>query len=160
MAKRRKRPSVAQQTLAKLYYTFERAGSLGGVSTLWRAVKNANLQGQISYKDVQDFLSGQEVHYLYRQSKYKYPRNKTKIPGPEFQVSADVWQLERWREYNDGFIYVLLAVDCFSRKVAAVPMRNKFQQNIIDALKVMLAGGLKFKLLFTDRVSACHCTIS
>ena len=54
------------------------------------------------------------------------------------RLAIDLISVENLSEYNKGYNYILTAIDYFSRKVWARPLKNKEASTVLTALKVYL----------------------
>ncbi len=132
--------------------------------------------GRIRFKDVQNFLAKQRTYVLYKQRRTKFPHNKSlPIPGPGYLFSIDIWDLRKFSkkkrlaqtQQKAGRSrrrkaatsvgssptppnYVLVGIDNFSKRIAAVPMPDKTQESVVEALNSILNAGFRFRILRSD----------
>ena len=101
------------------------------VKSLYDAVKNKG----IKQSEVREFVQKQEVNQLFKtQTKIKhyYPI----VAKYKFDIlQIDLVDMSDISSSNNGFKYLLVAVDVFSRLAFVVPMKNKEQKTIIDAMQ-------------------------
>jgi hypothetical protein len=119
-------------------------GSLGGVANLARALRDK------SKKKTGEWLSGQDAYTLHRQARINFPRRPTIVRGPGVQLQADLMDVSSHAERNDGIKFLLTAVDAFSRRGWAVPLRDKSGREVSEALRQTFAGS-GYKKLQTDK---------
>ncbi len=178
IAAKRQAPESKNQTLGRLYYSPESPGSFGGAQALWRTVKAQNLHDKdlprpITYTDIQKFLSTQRTYSLFKPTRRRFPKNRSlPIPGPNYLLAADIWQLSRFTELEKRksekakatrkgkpetqppqFYYVLVAIDGFSKRICCVPMVDKTQESVASALEQLVnaPANFRFKVFFTDQ---------
>jgi transposase InsO family protein len=98
---------------------------------LWKLVKKENLS--FTKKQVQEFVSEQISAQLHRRA----PKVR-QVPITASDVNLD-WQMDlldmnKYHKSNEGYRWILIAVDVFSRKAAAVAMKKKTADEAADAL--------------------------
>jgi hypothetical protein len=62
---------------------------------------------------------------LHRPVRKKYTMKKVIVGGVNIQIQMDLIDMQEWSKENDGYRYILLAVDCFSRFAYAKGLKNK-----------------------------------
>ncbi len=161
---KQRKPETVEQTLARLYFTPNAPGAFGGVKALWRSVKaTGDHQRRIKYKDVQNFLQKQRTYVLFKPRLMRFQKNRSlPIPGPNHLFAIDIWDLRRFSDkikpakgrkkstLKKIEIYVLVGIDGFSKRIAAVPMFDKSQESVVSALKAVLKAGFRFRVLYSD----------
>ncbi len=117
---------------------------------------------QIEFKDVQEFLRKQRTYSLFRPRLTKFPKNRSlAIPGPNYLLAIDIWELRRFSDKikpprgrkvtsKNPPNYALVAIDGFSKRIVAVPMVDKSQESVIQALSAILQAGFRFRVLYSD----------
>ena len=136
------------EVLKRIYYDERNPASFGGVEKLWRSAKKQS--PGISRKTVEQWLSGQDAYTLHRGINEKFKRRRTVVGGPEQQLQADLVDIRNHSSHNDGHTFILTAVDVFSRKAWAIPLKNKTGERVAEALERILDAG-KFFSLQTDK---------
>ena len=132
------------ETLKRIYYDEENPGSFGGVEKLWRAAKKIN-KG-VKRSEVAEWLSGQDAYTLHRETQQKFVRRKTIVGGSGQQLQADLVDIRQHSKDNEGYTFLLTAVDCFSRKAFVEPIKNKTGERVAAALQRILLNTSYFAL--------------
>lgn len=65
----------------------------------------------------------------------KFQRRKVYSPIPNYIWSCDLADFSKIKTFNDGYAYVLICVDVFSKFVRAIALRNKTAKSIIEAFQ-------------------------
>ena len=80
--------------------------------------------------------------------KGKYPCRKTIVGDVDYQWQADLTDMSAYREYNEGYRYILMVIDIFSWYGFAEPLRTKEGKEVSEAFSsIMKRSGRKpFKL--------------
>ena len=74
---------------------------------------------------VESFSQSQNSHTKYRQYRRRFPRLKVIAYDINEIWSIDLAYVDKLAKYNNGFKYLLVAVDVLSRKLIVQPMRTK-----------------------------------
>jgi len=122
--------------LEKIYYG-KSTGALRGPAALYaRAQKEGHLN--ITLKDVKAFLKSQPTYSRFRPARRKYPRNKViaHYCGEVFQI--DIMDMQNVVVENDGYKYVLLGYDTFSKYLIGFPLKDRKPYSVILGLKHFL----------------------
>ena len=129
-----------------VYYDPSKVGSLGGASALGRALEDKSRD----LRSTRDWLSGQDAYTLHRPALKKFKHRPTIVRGPGVQLQADLMDVRSHSRHNDEVKFLLTAVDVFSRRGWAVPMRSKSAAETERALRDTFAGG-GYEKLQTDK---------
>lgn len=148
------RPKTKDEILRNLYYSPGKPGSYSGVESFWRAVNSSPYAHRFNKKDVTDFLLRNPAYFLWKPRRKNFPRNKTVAAvTPNHYLAADIWILKKWEDFNDGYAYVLVTCDMFSRLATCTPMKSKDTDAVLEALK-NVTDRFEFRVLFTDQEPA------
>ena len=55
------------------------------------------------------------------------------------------------QKFNDGYRYLLVCIDVFSKYAWVVPLKNKKGPSLVEAFKIILASGRKPEKIITDQ---------
>jgi len=114
-------------SLSKLYYTYTDPVSLGSISKLRKKSK-------LSPKTVHKWLASQDTYTLHAPVRKNFPRKQYYVSGPNELVQMDLADMQNVAKYNDGYRYILCAVDAFSRYATCIPVKNKTGPIIAEAI--------------------------
>ena len=128
------KPKQLTSLLKKIYFDISQPGSFGGIQRLLKQVRSQTTKS-VSEEDVRKFLEAQPAYTLHKPLRKKYPRLRFDVDGPEVQLQADLIDYHSIQDANDGFRYLLVIVDCFSRKAWVEPLRTKSALDVLAALK-------------------------
>lgn len=87
--------------------------------------KRGNIVKTPSLKQIQAWLLEKRAFTLHRPARKKYPMKQVIVGGVNIQLQMDLVDMQPWATQNDGFRYILLAVDCFSRYAYSEPLKTK-----------------------------------
>ena len=136
-----------EELLTSVYYDASHPASFSGSQKLYVAVKSKG----ITLRQVKEFLKKQETYTLHFPVKRKFQRNKVFSPRIDHQWDADLMDMQQISTYNEGYNYVLLSIDIFSRFVWTVPLKSKKGNEVIRAFETIFSQGRKPKYLRTDK---------
>lgn len=71
------------------------------------------------------WLQGKRAYTVHRPARKKYPMKQVIVSGVNTQVQADLIDMQQWASENDGFRYILIAIDCFSRFAYSRKLKKK-----------------------------------
>ena len=104
----------------------------------------------VSMDEVKSFLASQPSYSLYRYARRRYPRNSiiARFPGQVLQI--DIMDMQR--DAEDGFKYVLVSYDSYSKYLSTFPMKDRKPSSVIAGLEYLVSS-LPFKIsnIFWDR---------
>ncbi len=94
----------------------------------------------------------QAANELHRPVRLNFPRRKIIVTSLDQEWSSDLLDMSSFSKKNDGFKWVCLIIDVFSRFLWLRPMKNKKQKSVIEAFKqVFKESGVQPKrYLWTD----------
>ena len=95
----------------------------------------------------------QNAFTLHKPVKKTYPRRKTIVSGLGLQMQAGLIDFSALKKFNDGFRYVVVLIDVFSKCVYVECVKNKTAQSMICAFSKLLKRSKHFRSLQTDRGS-------
>ncbi|DAC81777.1 TPA_asm: integrase [Monosiga MELD virus 2] len=90
----------------------------------------------ISRRQVMDWLKQQEVHQLYQETKTTKNIKPTVLKKPYAQIAIDLIDYQT-HAYN-GYKYILVAYDLFSKKVWAEPLKDKEGETVSIGMSKIL----------------------
>lgn len=117
--------------LKRIYYDESNPASYGGIKKLASATN-------LHPKNVSDWLNQQWTYTLHKPARKTFPRRKYVSRGINYQWQADLMDMQKYSRENDGFRYVLIAIDIFSRKAYAMPVKSKKGEEIARSMDILL----------------------
>ena len=122
------------QTLRQIYYNPSHPASFSSPRRLFRASRIVNRR--IKLKDVLDWLSSQKTYVLHKYTRTEFDRRKVLVRKHQHQYQADLMYVNVLEKDNDGVKYLMIIIDCFSRFLAIVPMKERTANASLKALKI------------------------
>ena len=85
---------------------------------------------------IADFLRENELHSKNRRiTKKKFPRRRIIARFPFDVWMADTINYEKFKYQNDRYAYIVVMIDCFTRKLWTVPMKRIDAEHAADAFE-------------------------
>ena len=97
--------------------------SFGGLDAVYRVVKEKG-KSKISRKQVQDWLSQQDIYTQHKPARRHYKRNRVIVPGIDAQFQADLVNVQNLSQFNKGYKYLLTCIDIVSKYAWVVPLKT------------------------------------
>ena len=101
---------------------------------------------------IAEFLRKHELHSKHRRIiKRKFPRRRVIARFPFEIFMADLIEYPKYKFQNKGFVYILLLIDCFTRKIYLAPMKKKDMEHSAAAFEKIFKSFDQFPVnLVTD----------
>jgi hypothetical protein len=126
-----------------IYYDVEHPGGFGGIQRLKDATKS-------SRKETLDFMRRSDVYTQYKPIRHRFTRRKT-VAHHKFELmQADLADFQKLSRFNNGFRFVLVAIDVLSKHVFYVAVKNKKSEEMQRAFNKIFKTATP-KLLQSDR---------
>ena len=117
-----------------------------------------NVQSVPSFSaKINDFLRKHKLHSVHRRiTKKKFPRRRVIARFPFELFMADLIEYPRDRYNNNGYCFILVLIDCFTKMLYVAPMKRKNKEWCADAfqsifnhmdsfpINLVTDGGLEF----------------
>lgn len=114
--------------LNELYYD---KGLFFGRDKLFRYLQDNHEDANISRRQVDRFLKKQATHMVHQRSKSIRDIKTQVVSQPRLVIQLDLADLQNIEV--DGFKYLMVAVDMFSKKTYLEAMKNREKKNIVKA---------------------------
>ena len=135
--------------LASIYYDPKRSGGFGGVNRLYEGVKKEGTF-KISRTKIKEWSMKQDAYTLHKPIHRRFKRNRVIVGGTDEQWQMDIADMQSMRNFSDGYRYLLVCIDVFSKYAWVVPLKNKTGLSLVDAFKTILSNGRKPEKIITD----------
>lgn len=141
--------SKIEKYLKKIYYDPSHPASYEGAQNLYEAVRKEG-KFKISHSKLKKWLQNQDIYTLNKSVKRNFQRGRVIVSGIDDQWDADLASLIQEADANDGYKYLLVVIDIFSRYGWVIPLKSKKPADIIKAFNQILSEGRKPRRLRTD----------
>ena len=99
-------------------------GSFTGPVNLYKVVKQDG-KYNISLSQIKKWMSTQDGYALHRTARRNFKRNRVIVPTIDAEWDSDLADLSSVSRFNDGYHFILIVVDIFSRFAFTKPLRSK-----------------------------------
>ena len=123
------------------YYNENKPGSFSGAAAFQRTMQNP-----VAKK----WLLTQDAYTLHKPVRRRFPRRKIIVAGPKQQFQANLIDFSRLQKYNDGYKFILVVIDVFSKYAYVECIKNKTSKIVIAAFSKILKRSGHFSSLQTD----------
>lgn len=138
-------PEQVAKVLENIYYDVSHPASYGGVLKLAKA-------SNVPIKNVKNWLASQDAYTLHKPVRIHFKRRKVLAFGIGELMQCDLVDMSKLAKYNRGVRYILTAIDVFSKKGYAVPLKRKNASSVLEGFKKLLKEAkLSISKLHTDR---------
>ena len=114
----------------------EHPAGYSGPHKLYNYIKKYGSRNDITKKDVEEFLKSQAGHTYHGVVPRTFVRRPIKIARVGLTLGTDIADMNQYIwSHNNGYRYILILIDCFSRKVSLTPLKNKTCSNVARVLE-------------------------
>lgn len=93
----------------------------------------------------------QIVKEIHRDARKNFERRKYTMRGIADTLQADLIDMQQFEQNNRGYRYILIAIDVFSKRAYAVPLKDKTAKSTTDGMEIILKQvGQPIRNLQTD----------
>ena len=107
-------------------------------------------KSSLSIGTIRNFLAKSRVYTMHYE--FKRPiHNPYYIRRLRQMIQIDLTEVSKISEYNKGYKFILVAIDCFSRKVWARLLKNKTAEEVLSKMKSILNETGSVESIVSDR---------
>lgn len=137
--------------LKTIYFDPQHPASFAGPQKLYKVVQQEG-QYNIGMHKIRQFLHNQEAYSLHKPVRRRFERNHVISAGIDDVWMADLMDMVKYAEWNQGYKYVLLVIDTFSKYIWLRPLRRKTGEEVADAfVDIFNTSGRAPAKLMTDK---------
>ena len=129
-----------EKYLEKIYFNPSHPASFEGPDRLYKTVKKEG-KFKISHSQIKKWIQKQESYSQNKGVKRTFQRGRVIVAGIDDQFDIDLASLASYSNENDGYKYLLVVIDIFSRYGWVEPIRDKTSTEIIKAFQKILEKG-------------------
>ena len=138
-----------ERYLRKIYLDPSQPGSFGSPLQLYKNVKKEG-KYKISHSQIKKWIQKQESYSRNKKVRRGFQRGQVIVEGIDDQFDADLASLIDYADNNDGYKYLLVVIDIFSRFAWVQPLKDKTAVEIVKAFDKIISEGRLPKRLRTD----------
>ena len=137
--------------LKTIYYDPKHPGAFSGPQKLYKVVKSEG-KFDVGMDRIRQFLHNQESYSLHKPVRRRFQRNHDVSAGKDDLWMADLIDMKKFAEWNQGFNYILLVIDTFSKYVWLQPLKYKTGENVTQAFQNIFTSSKRSPAkLITDK---------
>ena len=143
-------PEPWEHYLHHMYFDPRHPASFKGANKLYHAVKEDG-QYRLPLSKIHTWVQNQGSFSLHKPICREFKRLRVIVGGLHDQYDADLADMQKLKEKNDGVIFLLIIIDVFSHHLWVEPLLNKTEESVIEAFRCIFQRTLKPCQLQTDR---------
>lgn len=128
----------SEQLLREIYFDVTNPASFGSVNKLYRSA--VEIDPSINRSDVENFLSGEFAYTLHRKIVRRFRRNPVVANFHTELAQADLIDVIKYSDENDGYRYILTMIDVFSKLAFAIPIKSKSAVDMESAFQTLFVS--------------------
>lgn len=141
--------------LKTIYYNPKHPASFAGPQKLYKVVKNEG-KFNIGMHRIRQFLHNQESYSLHKPVRRRFQRNHVVSAGKDDLWMADLIDMVKFADWNQGYKYILLVIDTFSKYVWLQPLKYKTGEDVAKAFQNIFSSSKRSPAkLITDKGNIC-----
>ena len=114
--------------LKRIYYNTKHPAGYGSVRNLMKA-------SGLSKRIVERWLRSQPTYTLHKRRKKRFPMSRYYVRKPNLQFQADLVDYRKFASHNQGYKYMLMIMDLFTRQAWAFPLKTKSGREVADIFR-------------------------
>lgn len=126
-----------REFLYNIYFNVKQPGAFAGPNKLHTILTQNGYVVKID--EIKKWLQKHDAYTLFKPIKYRFKRNRIVTTGLDYMWDADLAEVGNIAEHNDGYRYLLVAIDVFSRYLWIEPVKTKQQNEIKSAFERIFA---------------------
>ena len=119
------------KNIEKLYTNPSNPGAFSGQAAFIKSLKNK----KIDKEDVKNFLQSFEAYTIHKPIRKNFNRRRVIVPRMNHTFQADLVDVSKFSDENDGFKFLLTCLDVFSKYAWVIPLKNKTGKSVTEAFK-------------------------
>ena len=136
--------------LTKIYTDIGKPGAFAGPNKLYEIVRKEG-KFKIGRAKIRRFLNNLDTYSLYKPIRKTFSRSRVIVDTINSMWDGDLADMSSISKYNDGYKFLFVLIDVFSRYLFIAPLKDKKHQSILHALRTIFTRGRKPKILRTDK---------
>ena len=133
-----------------IYFKIKSPGSFSGPKKLHEVLKQNGYQ--VSISKIQKWLQNVYTYTLFKPKKYHFKRNRVVTTGIDHMWDVDLADVTNIRQHNDGYNFLLVAIDVFSRYLWISPIKTKNKNDVKEGfLRIFSSTSRRPSRLRTDK---------
>ena len=124
-----------------VYYNFNNGGSYMSPLKVYKVLKSQGWNNPGLHK-IRKYIQSLDSYSLQKPVKRSFKRARVEVEGMNVQYDVDLADVSNISQYNDGFRFLLIVIDVFSRFLWIAPVKHKTGKEIMSAFKILVKRGM------------------
>ena len=124
-----------EKFLNDVYFNLQWPGAFAGPSKLQKILLENGFN--VKLHKIKQWTQNQDSYSLLKPVRYRFKQNRIITTGIDGTWDADLADVSNIKEHNEGYSYLLVAIDIFSRYLWIVPVKTKSQADVKAAFEVI-----------------------
>lgn len=122
------------------YVDPEQLGSLGSVAN-YRKYLVKTRKGELSDHPAESYastlgdLQHLDAYTIHKPKRKRFRRNPVLVTDSQQQIQADLMDVHEMSKLNKHCKFILVAIDCFSKRAACIPIKNKSAASVLKGFR-------------------------
>ena len=125
------------QFAGKHYFDFKSAAAFAGPEKLKTVLKQNGYN--VSLNEVQKWLQDQDAYSLMKPAIYRFKRQRIVSAGIDYLWDGDLADVSNIKSVNEGYSFLLILIDVFSRFLWIEPIKTKSQNDMKAGFESILS---------------------
>lgn len=127
-----------EDEIRSIYFNPDEPASFMGADKLRSALLDRGFT--VSLYKINRWLASEDSYSLFKQRQKHFKTDKVYVTGINEQWDIDLLDMTSLEKYNDGYRYILITIDVFTRIAHAVALKNKLGQTTANGLDSILSS--------------------
>ena len=141
--------SNLEKYLERIYFDPSHPSSYESPKRLYDSVKKEG-KYRLSHSQIKRWLQKQNSYSINKTAKRNFQRSRVIVSGIDDQFDADLASFVLYSDDHDGYKYLLVVIDIFSRHAWIEPIKDKTANEIVKAFNKIISEGRIPHRLRTD----------
>ena len=123
------------EKINELYFNPKFPASLSSLQKFYREAKK--VIKDLTYRDIVAWSKQSETYTMHKSARKNFRRERIYTNSIDYLWEIDLVDVSRLKEYNDGYTFLLICIDTFSKYVWIRPLKKKTGKafNLVLVLK-------------------------
>lgn len=122
------------------------------LNVLWGLVKERKIP--ITKANLKKWLDGQDTEQIFRRQRKSKQKRHIVAKHPNTYIQMDIVDMVRWKPWNNGFSYILVIIDVFTRQGYAYVLKQKSIKETTQAMRKFFSKEFTPQVIVSDNDSA------
>jgi hypothetical protein len=137
--------------LKSIYYKISSPASFTSAGKMWAYIKTRNDKPHgINLKKIKKWIEMQDTYAVHKHVSSKFKRERIIVSAMNELWESDIIDLHMISDSNDGFKYILVTYDVFSKFICLRAMKSRKSEEIKSAIADIFSTGRKPLRMRTD----------